>query len=245
MLTAADDDITTPMTEEPHVTWQDLAQAAAQNSGIELTPPAPLASPDIIEIDDSEDDTFGMAILPDYPVPPVKIESDESDHSNDPVDDVTTPIGDLTPPPAVQPRRSGRTRTVPDRYKPFHLYTTVADDSPASHIYVNSAGQSVDISLPDMQVAAICHHLVVHAVECSATRSAPPGKQLGLKKGLKTFGDHGTDALLTEMTQFHMLNCFTPLDAKIFVARPKTKCSDIAYVSYQKTQRRNQSSWMC
>lgn len=55
--------------------------------------------------------------------------------------------------------------------------------------------------------------MFVHAAEQRATTSPTQGKQFGLKKGHKTFGTRGTDALLQEMTQFHMLNCFTPLDS--------------------------------
>lgn len=123
---------------------------------------------------------------------------------------------DNTLAPASTPslRRSTQTRSAPERFKPFHLYTTIAKETPASHQYVDATRKQVDLSLPDHQVATICHdHMFVHAAEQRATTSPTQGKQFGLKKGLRTFGTRGASTLLQEMTQFHMLNCFTPLDA--------------------------------
>ena len=73
------------------------------------------------------------------------------------------------------------------------------------HCYINATGHPVDLSLPEHQVADICYHLFVHAAE-QVSSLPTPGKQLGLKKGLKAFGTCGSDALLKEMMQFHMLN---------------------------------------
>lgn len=62
---STDKDTITPMTLEPHVTWQDLAQVAAANSGIDTTPVTPEASsPEVRMINDKDNDEF--PILPNY-----------------------------------------------------------------------------------------------------------------------------------------------------------------------------------
>lgn len=183
---------TTPLTPEPHVTWQDLAMAAADNAGIEVTPQAAVSSsPEIITIGD--DDNPGVPVLPDYPVAAVKLEPSASEiepsasdipedynHSN-------TVLPDTDPPP-VSPhltptlRRSGCQRAPPTCLNAFHLYTAIADQTNDTPKYVNAAGATIDRALPEHQIAIVCHHLFVHAVETNAPTN---GKQLGLKRASK------------------------------------------------------------
>jgi hypothetical protein len=66
-------------------------------------------------------------------------------------------------------------------------------------------------------IAHVCHSVMVHLAEKAATtKDAIPNatkKQFGIKAGLKRFGPKGEDALMKELCQFHLLQCFTPLDA--------------------------------
>ncbi len=193
---STDKDTPTPMTTEPHVTWQDLAQAAAANSGIDTTPlTLPKTALEIIEIDD--DDDGDAAILPNYTFPPPKLEPDVVPPV-DPVEPIQPHLPPRVPPadtPAVTPapslRRSGQTRMALEQFKPFHLYTTVADNEPGKYVYVDTMGQIVDHSLPEHQLALVCHHMFISTAEKVALATPPhrkQGKQLGLKKELKFSG---------------------------------------------------------
>ncbi len=78
----------TLMTDEPHVTWHDLAQVAAANSGIDVTPiNTPIPKQEVITIDNDDDNA--MTVLPEYPI---KMEQDDQ---LDPTQDVPPFDGDI------------------------------------------------------------------------------------------------------------------------------------------------------
>ena len=79
----------TLMTDEPHVTWHDLAQVAAANSGIDVTPINTLIpQQEVITIDNDDDNA--MTVLPEYPI---KMEQDDQ---LDPTQDVPPFDGDVS-----------------------------------------------------------------------------------------------------------------------------------------------------
>jgi hypothetical protein len=88
----------------------------------------------------------------------------------------------------------------------------VADDGDTSHPYVNVKGHTVDQAMLPEVLAPVCHLLFTNVAEMASTTQPPCNKQFSLRAGLKRFGDHGKEALRKEMSQFHMLNCFQPLD---------------------------------
>jgi len=200
-------------TPDPTPSLHQQAAAAAANLGlVDCLPTASLA-PDVIVIDDDDGEVT-------HTPPPLairlhhqpKVEPEPSDivpsHSS------PSPIVD-TPLPS-DPPKSTRLRRPPTWHKDYHLYTTVAEDNDTSHPYVNSKGHTVDLAMDPTTIATVCHYLMAHFAEQTAIASPPKTstskKQFGIKAGLRQFGQRGADALMKELRQFHMLECFTPVD---------------------------------
>jgi hypothetical protein len=91
----------------------------------------------------------------------------------------------------------------------------VADDVTTSYPYVDARGNTVDLAITDEDhIAHVCHYVMLHCAESTFVGNPNNKKQYGLKAGLKKFAEHGNDALMKELRQFHVLRCFSPKDPK-------------------------------
>jgi hypothetical protein len=84
-----------------------------------------------------------------------------------------------------------------------------------SYPYVNAKGQMVDLAIKDEHsVTQVCHYVLLHCAESTLIGNPNKKKQYGLKAGLKKIAEQGSEALMKELRQFHVLCCFTPKDPK-------------------------------
>jgi hypothetical protein len=97
----------------------------------------------------------------------------------------------------------------PPEYLQFFLFTTVAEkqyQTPPPP-YHTAGGIDVDLTIQDESVMAqICHSLHL------AAQGHPPKKQYSLKAGLCQFAERGDAAVMKELSQLHVLECFCPMD---------------------------------
>jgi hypothetical protein len=62
----------------------------------------------------------------------------------------------------------------------------------------------------------LCHYVMVHTATSVALNhtSLPTKKQYGLKASLKKFTHRGDAAVMKELTQLHMMDCYSPRDTR-------------------------------
>jgi hypothetical protein len=194
--------------DEPHEPdWFDLAGEAAHNADLDTTELLP-PPPDIIEIDDNEEDfvytpphistsPFVKQETPFSPTPP-------------------TPVASVLP-STTSTRPGARSRRLPRRFDDYHMFTMVADEhrQPPEHSYHTAGGTDVDLAIQDEEhMAHICHFAMVHTAASIhlAQIGQPTKKQYDLKAGLCQFGSCGDTAVTKELSQLHTMNCFRPCD---------------------------------
>lgn len=119
--------------------------------------------------------------------------SDASSDDDDSDDDAPQP----NPPPTT---RSGRSRKLPPHLDEYHLYAQSIDESTLHHI-------------DDDMLATVCVHIMVQYANKLSTKSVKQKSIFSLASGLKRFGERGEAAVMKELSQFNVLNAFTPLDA--------------------------------
>jgi hypothetical protein len=67
-------------------------------------------------------------------------------------------------------------------------------------------------TLMPVTIAQVCHYVMLHCAELISIGNPNNKKQYGLKAGLRKFSERGNDALMKELCQFHILNCFKSTD---------------------------------
>ena len=187
--------------------WFDLADAAAHNAELDTTELLP-PPPDIVEIDDNEDD---FVYTPPHITtsPFVKQETSSSPTPSTPVTSVL--------PSTTSTRLGARPRRPPSHFADYHMFTTIADEHrlPPEHPYHTAGGTDVDLAIQDEErMANICLFTMVHTATSVhlAQLGHPTKKQYGLKAGLRLFGSRGDTAVTKELSQLHTMNCFRPCD---------------------------------
>jgi hypothetical protein len=55
---------------------------------------------------------------------------------------------------------------------------------------------------------------MVHCAESTFIGNPNNKTQYGLNAGLRKFAERGSEAMMKELRQFHVLRCFTPKDPK-------------------------------
>jgi hypothetical protein len=63
-------------------------------------------------------------------------------------------------------------------------------------------------------MAHVCHYVMLHAADAQFVGNPQNKKQYGLKAGLQKFADRGNTAVMKELTQFHTMNVFCPMNPK-------------------------------
>jgi hypothetical protein len=186
--------------------WEQMADEALANADIDDTEALP-PPPEVIVIDDDDDVPLPPRIKQTLAYLP-KIEPADAPSSHLPTLQSPNP----TPPVRRSPPRQ---RNQPQRLTDFHLFTTVANDVTNSYPYVDARGNTVDLAITDEDhIAHVCHYVMLHCAESTFVGNPNNKKQYGLKAGLKKFAEHGNDALMKELRQFHVLRCFSPKDPK-------------------------------
>jgi hypothetical protein len=61
-------------------------------------------------------------------------------------------------------------------------------------------------------MAQVCHYVMLHAADSQFVGNPEHKKQYGLKAGLRRFADRGNTAVMKELTQFHTMNVFRPMN---------------------------------
>ncbi len=120
------------------------------------------------------------------------------------------------PPDSI--RRSTRVCRPPD-YLHDYLFRTIAKrhHRPSPPLYHTAGGPTVDLSIHDETVMAqVCHYVMVHTATSLhlAAKGHPPKKQYSLKAGLCQFAELGAAAVMKELSQLHVLDCFRPMDVR-------------------------------
>lgn len=217
--------------------WPSLAEAAAANSGINFdTPETTHNTSEVITVDDNDAAETPPRFIPQYSLlPKVDPETTTNTPTNTPIAQLVPPTNTPSTPPTPPTsqvsgnttNRPSRNRRLPDKYNDYELYTTVTDDNDTSHPYVNAKGHTVDLAMEHDTITAVCHHVMVHYAEKIMTSSPidvnPKNKkQYGLTAGLKRFGKRGEEALMKELRQFHVLQCFTPVDPATLTKTQRT-----------------------
>ncbi len=115
-------------------------------------------------------------------------------------------------PPKDTLHHSTRVCRPPD-YLHDYLFTTVAEKQhqPPPPPYHTAGGTAVDLTIQDESVMAqICHYVMVHTATSLhlAAQGHPPKKQYSLKAGLCQFSERGDAAVMKELSQLHVLECF-------------------------------------
>jgi hypothetical protein len=189
---------TPPRNQDPD--WSQLADEAIDNADLQeydILPPAP----EVIVIDDDDDTPLPPALKHKYP--PVKVELPTA---------TISPSGPQSP-PAPTHRYPTRSRAPPSRLNDYHLFTTVADDTRTLYPYKNAAGKEVDLAFTDeYMIAQVCHYVMLHAADSQFVGNPNNKKHYGLKAGLRQFKDRGSKAVVKELTQFHTMNVFRPVN---------------------------------
>ena len=98
------------------------------------------------------------------------------------------------------------------------MFTTVAEKQhqPPPPPYHTAGGTDVNLTIQDESVMAqICHYVMVHTATSLhlAAQCHPPKIQYSLKAGLCQFSERGDVAVMKELSQLHLLECFCPMDA--------------------------------
>ena len=207
--------VVTPVTPDPAPpapNRDELALQAANNAGLAINiiadPGMPLqhvhepdnhdnANNHITDDDDSNDEDHDTDDDSDdttqAPLESLHSSSDTSSDDDDSDDDAPP----HNPPPAT---RSGRPRKLPTHLKEYHLYA-----------------QSIDAStlhpIDEDTLATVCVHIMVQYANKMSTKMVKPKTTFSLASGLKRFGERGEAAVTKELSQFNVLNAFTPLDA--------------------------------
>ena len=172
----------------------------------DILPPAP----EVIVIDDDDDTPFLPALK--HKSTPVKLKPD-----------VIVPPISILPEPRHYP---ARTRTPPTHLglDNYHLFAMVAEDTRTSYPYVNAKGQEVDLAIQDeVMMAHICQYVMLHAAESQLVGNPNNKKQYGLKMGLRKFQQQGNTAVMKELTQFHTMKVFCPMDPKCLTREDRWK----------------------
>jgi hypothetical protein len=87
----------------------------------------------------------------------------------------------------------------------------VAEDTCMSYPYINASGNKVDLAFADEHtIAQVCHYVMLHCAKSISIGNSNKQKQYGLKAGLRKFAERSNNALMKELCQFHVLNCFKP-----------------------------------
>ena len=60
----------------------------------------------------------------------------------------------------------------------------------------------------------ICHYIMLHAADSQFVGNTNNKKHYGLKAGLRKFQQWGNNAVMKELTQFHTMKVFCPMDPK-------------------------------
>ena len=158
-----------------------------------------LPAPEVIIIDDDDDTPRSPALK--HTSPPTKIEPDT----------ILPPISTL---PETR-RYPARERAPPACLDNYLLFTAVDEDTQTSYLYLNAGGQEVDLAVQDeVMMAHICQYVMLHAAESQFVGNPNNKKQYGLKAGLRKFQQQGNTTVMKELTQFHTMKVFCPMDPK-------------------------------
>ncbi len=177
--------------------WVQMADDIIANADLNHDDHLP-APPKVIVIDDDDNDPLPTQTKQTLVYLP-KIEPD-------------SPSQVISPPSHHYPTRHSQP---PKHLENFHLFTTVVEDTRTSYPYVDATGKMVDLALTDENtIAQVCHQVMLHCADSICLGNPNNTKQHGLKAGLHKFADHGNDALMKKLRQFHLLKCFTPKDPK-------------------------------
>ncbi len=187
-------------THEPD--WFQMADEAIANADLDDSDLLP-ATPEVIVIDDDGDDEMM------YPQLLPKIE----------------PEATLSPPRASTSRYPQRERKPPSHLGEYHLFTTVAEDlHQSSYPYKNTNNEIIDLAIQDeFMMAHVCHYVMLHAADSQFVGNPQNKKQYGLKAGLRKFAERGNTAVMKELTQFHTMNVFRPMNPKKLTREDRRK----------------------
>ncbi len=91
----------------------------------------------------------------------------------------------------------------------------VAEDTCTSYPYINASGNEHDLAFDNEHtIAQVCHYVMLHCAESISTGNPNKKKLCGLKAGHRKFAERGNNALMKELCQLHILNCFKPTNLR-------------------------------
>lgn len=80
---------------------------------------------------------------------------------------------------------------------------------------------SLDIDIATFHIMLMLADKQGNVTVLSLKKQKKPSKQVPLNMGLKLFGNQGTEAVLKELNQIHMMTTFLPTDPSILLAAEK------------------------
>lgn len=187
--------------------WAALADDAAYNADLDVTPHLPPA-PEVIEIlddDDNEGSPLPSSLRQTLQYLPKIEPPEETQH-------VSLP----SPAPLAPGHRYPQCTRAPPKRLHDYLFTTMADQPDhLSYLYTNASGVDVDLVIKDeVMMAYVCHYVMLHTANKLYAPPPQEKKQYGLKAGPKKFEVKGSAAVMKELTQFHTLKHFKPKDPR-------------------------------
>lgn len=89
-----------------------------------------------------------------------------------------------------------------------------------------------DVDTNDNALAQINHYVLAHYSTLQFSKQYSKPNMFSLNAGLKQFGEQGELAIMTELTQFNLLNTFSPLDpATLSHAQWKTALMSLIFLT--------------